>query len=359
MKIQKIYIKNINSLAGENTIDFTQPPLSTAALFAITGPTGAGKSTVLDAICLALYDQCPRVSKANRSTIENSGAIITRGANDSEAMVEYKQGDNIYRSKWTIQYNRNRNLNERKMELSLYDASKDQWSIVEARFSQVPEKNAEITNLDYGQFTRSILLAQGEFAKLLTSRKEERFALMEKITGEDTYRKLGKKIYETAKIKADEIAAFGAELNNMQFLTEEEKAAINNQLADLIKLIQDNESAIKMLTELINTKEQLATKEQKLIDLADSQQKLEIENENFSADHNRLIAFENVRAVFPHIAEVELLKKQLSELENSKQTAISNLQQLETAYLDKETHYSKFKGRLFKRNFWVGVWGKR
>ena len=60
MKIQKIYIKNINSLAGENTIDFTQPPLSTAALFAITGPTGAGKSTVLDAICLALYDQCPR-----------------------------------------------------------------------------------------------------------------------------------------------------------------------------------------------------------------------------------------------------------------------------------------------------------
>ena len=83
MKIQKIYIKNINSLAGEHHIDFTTPPLSTAALFAITGPTGAGKSTILDAICLALYDQCPRVSKANKSTIESSGAIITRGTSES------------------------------------------------------------------------------------------------------------------------------------------------------------------------------------------------------------------------------------------------------------------------------------
>ena len=355
MKIQKIYIKNINSLAGENTIDFTLPPLSTAALFAITGPTGAGKSTVLDVICLALYDQCPRVSKANRSTIENSGAIITRGAAESEAMVEYKQEDKIYRSKWTIQFNRNRNLNERKMELSQYDASKDQWSIVEARFSQVPEKNAEITNLDYGQFTRSILLAQGEFAKLLTSRKEERFALMEKITGEDTYRKLGKKIYETAKIKADEIAAFGAELNNMQFLTEEEKAEINNQLAELIKVILDNDSAIKKLTELINTKEQLATKEEQVIKLSDSLQKLEIENENFSTDHKRLIDFENVRSVFPLIAEQDSLKKQLSELEKSKKHAITNLLQLEAAYLDKETQWKNKLNKEFNRENCIEV----
>ena len=60
MKIEKITICNLTSIEGKQVIDFTQEPLRSAGLFAITGDTGAGKSTILDAVCLALYNHAPR-----------------------------------------------------------------------------------------------------------------------------------------------------------------------------------------------------------------------------------------------------------------------------------------------------------
>jgi len=63
MKILSLHFKNLNSLAGEWTIDLTHPAYASDGIFAITGPTGAGKSTILDAICLALYGSTPRLDK--------------------------------------------------------------------------------------------------------------------------------------------------------------------------------------------------------------------------------------------------------------------------------------------------------
>lgn len=60
MKIEKITLCNLTSIEGEQTIDFTEEPLRSAGLFAITGDMGSGKSTILDAICLALYNKAPR-----------------------------------------------------------------------------------------------------------------------------------------------------------------------------------------------------------------------------------------------------------------------------------------------------------
>ena len=68
MKILAIRLKNLASLAGEQEIDFTREPLSSAGLFAITGPTGAGKSTVLDALCLALFGSTPRLESTSASS---------------------------------------------------------------------------------------------------------------------------------------------------------------------------------------------------------------------------------------------------------------------------------------------------
>ena len=354
MKIQKIYIKNINSLAGEHHIDFTKPPLSTAALFAITGPTGAGKSTILDAICLALYDQCPRVSKANRSMIETSGAIITRGATESEAMIEYEQTGKLYRSRWTIQFSKKGNLGERKMELSTFDVAETdenkQWPVIESRYSKVPEKNTEISKLDYGQFTRSILLAQGEFAKLLTSSKDDRYALMEKITGDDTYRKLGKKIFEVAKTKTEELTAFGAELNSMVFLTEDQKIDFANQVIELKVKIVVNEGLIKQLNELIHIKNQLLIKDKRHAVLTEKLAAWTIDNDNFSGDNKRLADFENVRPIFSLVKELETLKKSLGELLLSKEEATVQLQALEGRYLEKETYWSNTLNIAFTKD---------
>ena len=78
MKILSLQFANLNSLKGQWRIDFTEPPFADNGLFAITGPTGAGKTTILDAICLALYHQTPRLGLITQS----SNDIMTRGCSD-------------------------------------------------------------------------------------------------------------------------------------------------------------------------------------------------------------------------------------------------------------------------------------
>ncbi|MCF8301177.1 MAG: AAA family ATPase, partial [Haliscomenobacter sp.] len=189
MKIQKIFIRNLNSLAGDHPIDFNKQPLANSTLFAITGPTGSGKSTILDAICLALYNASPRLDQSITSgLLLKSGALISKGATEALVSVEYTQGKDLYKSQWSIAYNRNNNLNERKQELSTFDKDKNEWVLLETN-TKVPARNTQITSLDFVQFTRSVLLAQGQFSALLNANKEERYTLMEKITGDDVYRK--------------------------------------------------------------------------------------------------------------------------------------------------------------------------
>jgi DNA repair exonuclease SbcCD ATPase subunit len=127
MKIQKIFIRNLNSLAGDHHIDFNKKPLANSTLFAITGPTGSGKSTILDAICLALYNASPRLDQSITSgLLLKSGALISKGATEAFVSVEYTQGSDRYKSQWSIAYNRNNNLNERKQELSTFDVDKNE-----------------------------------------------------------------------------------------------------------------------------------------------------------------------------------------------------------------------------------------
>ena len=77
MKILKVTFQNLNSLKGEHQIDFENGLLGEAGIFSITGPTGAGKSTILDAITLALFGKAARYESK-----PNPGEMMSRGTGD-------------------------------------------------------------------------------------------------------------------------------------------------------------------------------------------------------------------------------------------------------------------------------------
>lgn len=202
MKINKIYLKNINSFKGEHRIDFTENPLSSAGLFAIVGPTGAGKSTLLDAITLALFNRVPRFDKKiSKDLVGSGGSILTRGEKECAVEVEYVCKSGVFVSKWWINVNRNNNLNDYGMEI--VDKAKEQ--IITNKKTEVPDKNQSLIGLNYDQFVKSILLSQGEFSKFLKSGKDERGKLLEDITGMQIYRLLGKKAFEINNEKGGEL----------------------------------------------------------------------------------------------------------------------------------------------------------
>lgn len=229
MKISKISFKNIHSLRGEHHIDFLSGPLAESGLFAITGATGSGKSTLLDVITLALYNRVPRIGAISKSVIDDEGGIMTRNAKDCYAEVEYIVNQKTYRSHWSIERNRNDNLNDRKQEI--IDMSTG--AILESGKSSVPIKNEELIGLSYDQFVKAMVLSQGQFSKLLQAKRDERNKLLEDITGAKDYRSIGVAVFKKFKSASEVCKEQEIRLGEVELLPEEER---HNLVAQEISL---------------------------------------------------------------------------------------------------------------------------
>ncbi len=196
MRIRKLAFKNINCLKGEHEINFDEDPLKDSGIFAIIGPTGSGKSTILDVITLALFNRVPRFSKAiSKGTIEDGGTVLTQHTNDAFASIEYMVDNKLYTSSWKIRKANTGNL--QALHMDIYDHLAG--AHLDIKPSKVPDKNEEIIKLDFDQFVKSIILSQGQFSKFLKSDKSERGKLLEKITGLKIYRKLGVAAFQRKK----------------------------------------------------------------------------------------------------------------------------------------------------------------
>ncbi len=264
MKILKIKIKNINCLRSEWEINFQSPPLSEAGLFAITGPTGSGKSTILDAITLALFNKIPRFESdaISKSFIEKSGSVITKNETDSFVEVDYSCSKGIFRSKWSIATNKRGGLRDTDMEL--IDVSTDK-PILSGK-KEVPKRNTELIGLTYDQFIKSILLSQGEFARFLKSKKDERGKLLEDITGMTVYRELGKRAFERFKEKNEAIKSRIEiiESEEAQLLPKEKEDELNELIQAINKEINSGESNRAAIEKAIDVKNRIQSIEDEI-----------------------------------------------------------------------------------------------
>jgi DNA repair protein SbcC/Rad50 len=279
MKILKLRFKNIHSLKGEHEIDFTKSPFTESGLFAITGPTGAGKSTILDVITLSLFSRIPRFDgKITNTEIEKIGSVMTHFTEDAYAEIEYQCKDKFYRSTWNISKTSKGKLKDYNMLLSVFDdESMVNGSYIGEKKSMVPVENENIIGLNYEQFVRSILLSQGEFAKFLRSDEKERAKLLEDITGSQIYRIIGKKVFEKAKAKREEIALISRDILAIPNLSDEQISEKNQQLRDNLVTIESHKNAIVSLTAVLNMlqkREEL----QKKLEILQIEQKSILEN---------------------------------------------------------------------------------
>jgi exonuclease SbcC len=216
-------------LQGEQQIDWEQAPLKGEGLFIITGPTGSGKSTLLDIMTLALYNRIARLPAVSASVIENTGSIVTHGCDDAFAEITYQCSKGTFRSRWSIEKNKKGAFGDYKMELwAVADNQK-----LESQSSKVQRFNEEAIGLDFVQFSRAIMLAQGDFAQLLKAKKNERSELLEKITGTRLYSELGKKCFEIESQIRQQLKELTLVLSSYRLLDEQERKTKEQELQDL------------------------------------------------------------------------------------------------------------------------------
>lgn len=264
MKILAIRIKNLASLEGSTEIDFTQEPLCSAGIFAITGPTGSGKTTLLDALCLALYAKTPRYLQARESGIEINdvqGSTISQG--DVRAILRdgtaegYAEADFVgvdgqhHRATWSVRRARS------KADGSL------QADTVQLRNlstgAEYPGKKKEsldeierLVGLSFEQFTRSVLLAQGDFTAFLKANKDEKSSLLEKLTGTHIYSMISRQVYERYKQEEQEFRELNLKKEGITMLTGEELQALHDEKTNLEKEIRSLEKQVQDLATEIN-----------------------------------------------------------------------------------------------------------
>ena len=226
MKILAVRFLNLNSLKGEHEIRFDQSPLADAGLFAITGPTGAGKTTILDAITVGLY------GLVHRHSSDKPLELMTRHTAESSSEVEFEANGKVYRSKWQIR--RSRGKAEGKIQavhMDLFDC--EQNTFFDLKPSQVPDKVAEICGLDYSQFLRSVMLSQGDFARFLKASPNERSSLLEKITDTGIYSDISKFAFEKAKSERQKKDELERRLQDSKLLPEEQRQGYEQSIAEL------------------------------------------------------------------------------------------------------------------------------
>jgi len=310
MKILSIRLKNLNSLKGEWHIDFTRAPFNNNNLFAITGPTGAGKTTILDAICLALYHRTPRVSSI--STTNNE--LMTRHTGECLAEVEFDLKGEVYRSFWSQR--RAKESSTGKLQAPKVELAKGDGTILSDKISEKLKITEQLTGLDFDRFTKSMLLAQGGFAAFLEANANERAELLEELTGSEIYGIISENVYEECANAQNTLKMVEATANSSELLSEED---INNLKFEQIQLQQQElkqQTELKELQQNIKWRERLTQAQQSQQQAADLAIKHKARSEKYQANIDQLNASEPAEALKPLFQEIK--KTEQSAIEAAK-----------------------------------------
>lgn len=283
MRILQVRFKNLNSLVGDWQINLMHPAFASDGIFAITGPTGAGKTTILDAICLALYGRTPRLNKVTKSGNE----IMSRQTGECFAEVTFETQSGRYRCHWSQHRAHKRpdgELQAPKHEI----ANADSGEIFESKIRGVADQIESATGMDFDRFTRSMLLAQGGFAAFLQVAPDDRAPILEQITGTEVYSQISIRVHERQREEREKLNLLQAETAGIVILEPEQEQEIGQALeakqkeeTDLAARATETGKAIAWLTTIDGLRKEI-------VNLADEASKLQGDIEAFKPNREKL-----------------------------------------------------------------------
>lgn len=361
MNIDKITLTNITSFEGTHTIDFCSEPLRSASLFAIAGDTGAGKSSLLDAICLALYNRAPRLDQSDRLTREqrrpdeglpeklglgDPRGLMRRGADNCEIVVAFSLPDGSkWEARWACRLKRTGNFGQVERKLCQTAPKKH---TIEADLRSLQGEINRIVGLDYEQFTRTVMLAQNSFATFLKAKKDDKSALLEKLTGTELYARISEQVYrlhQEAQQKAENIAQHIEGLLHDQLTPEQvdDLETRNGQIEAKKTLMAEQETLLRKRLDYLRRYSELSRITQ---EAEEARVTAAREVARHQSDRERLERYDSIQPVRGDYARLIDLKQQLTEADSNRQELEKEKRQIELALSTASEDFDNQQARL-------------
>lgn len=284
MKILNLRFKNLNSLAGEWSIDFTAPEYLADGIFAISGPTGAGKSTILDAICLALYGCTPRLESISASTNE----LMSRQTGECFAEVVFETAEGSYRAQWSQRRahgKANGALQQPRHEIAV---ATGKGELLASQLRQTASLIEEKTGMDFGRFTQSMMLAQGGFAAFLKASCNERAPILEQITGTEIYSQISVHVFQRQKAEKEALELLKAENSGIMLLSTEDEENTRTMLSEKTIVKSNLTARIEKADKEINWLKRISDLKAELNNISVQEAELEIMMKEFEPEREKL-----------------------------------------------------------------------
>ena len=368
MKFLQLEILNLASLdkQGGEVINFEEGALGESTIFSIVGPTGSGKSTLLDAICLALYNRAPRyprkkgdknqnieifgaadASESNRLAPTDSRNILTRGKKEGYSKLTFLANNgSIYRAEWHVRFQRVRYENAKT---ALYKITRNGEETTEetADWNELPN----IIGLDYDQFLRTVLIAQGSFANFLTAKENERYELLEKLIGcEETYTNIAteiKKAKDQATDAYNQMAA-SVEAVKQNLLNDEELVQLKEEIDRLEKAEKELDSQLQAISKDLQWFEE---NDKQIKQITICQTDMEQAADAIKAMQTQILRLQlhdEVQPAVNQLQEVERQTQSIHEQEGNILKAEGNIKSQESAISESEKTLASLKEAVSK-----------
>lgn len=334
MKPIKLVIKGLNSFIEEQTIDFEK--LTDRGLFGIFGPTGSGKSTILDGITLALYGDIAR----------KSSNYINTNCNDLHVSFTFQisgQVNHIYVV--TRHFRRDKNTGNAKTHAAnVVEYTSEGEEVLAEGANQVTKTCKEILGLSLEDFTRTVVLPQGKFSEFLKLEGKNRREMLERLFGLQEYgdqlnRKLGRNINKEKEHYNQLIGEMKGyeDVSETKLLEEKEKLV---EAETVLKELQGTQEKMalrhKESEEVWNLQEELSNYMQKY-------QALEMKKEQIAALELQVKRGESARRVYPSIEAYEKTKESMARGKESFVQLNQNFEKLSKEKEEKEAIYEQAK----------------